>query len=60
MNEIAEVIQQTESSIRFAVRQEWREEGCLTVHRKYPLDSWQRGVALDESHKIRFEDQQSI
>lgn len=48
--------EETESSIRFKVRQAWRDEGRLNVHRDYPLDSWQRGVAIDEGHKIFFED----
>ena len=52
--------EETEAAIRFKVRQEWREEGSLTLYRDYPLDSWQRSVAIDESHKIRFEDQQSM
>jgi len=49
----------TELEIRFDVRQVYRQEGTLNEHRKYPLGSWERGVALDEGHKILFAEQES-
>ena len=40
------------SSIRFKVRQEWREEGSMNGWRDYPAGSYERWIAQQETQKI--------
>jgi len=51
--------EKSETQIRFDVGKAYRQEGTLNEHRKYPLGSWERGIALDEGHKILFAEQES-
>lgn len=50
----------SESSIRFEARLIWREEARLDGYTKYPLNSLERAIYLDEAHKIRFADEMSV
>lgn len=49
-----------EAHIRFQARQDWREEGRIDGFREYPLDSFERGVYLDEAQKIKFHEDHAL
>lgn len=53
----------TEASIRFAIGLAWREgdyDGVLSYYRRFPLDSFERSVAIEEAQKLIFADEQSV
>ena len=54
---VGEVMSESESSLRFKVRNAYREDGRLDTYKEYPADSIERSICISEAQKIRFEDE---
>ena len=53
-------MEESESSLRFKVRNAYREDGSLDTYKQYPADSIERSICISEAQKIRFEDEFNV